>query len=55
MLVLAQEDDPAHPVDVAVELAELFPGAKLHVLGPGGIMWAHRARVRDLVGEFFTP
>lgn len=55
VLVLAQEDDPAHPVDVAVELAELFPGAKLHVLGPGGIMWAHRARVRDLVGEFFTP
>lgn len=52
VLVLAQEDDPAHPVDVAEELATLLPRAELHVLAPGGIMWEHRARVRDLVGSF---
>lgn len=55
VLILAQEDDPAHPVEVAEELAGLLPAADLHVLGPGGIMWAHRSRVRDLVGRFFTP
>jgi pimeloyl-ACP methyl ester carboxylesterase len=52
VLVLAQEDDPAHPAAVAEELATLLPGADLHVLPPGGIMWEHRARVRDLVGSF---
>lgn len=53
-LVLAQEDDPAHPVSVAEELADLLPHASLTVLPPGGIMWGHRARVRDLVGSFLS-
>jgi len=53
-LVLAQEADPAHPVSVAEELAALFPRASLTVLPPGGIMWRHRARVRDLVGSFLS-
>lgn len=55
VLILAQEGDPAHPAGVARELAEVFPRAMLHVLPPGGIMWGHRSRVRDLVGEFLTP
>lgn len=54
VLILAQEDDPAHPAAVAEELAGLLPAADLHVFGAGGLMWEHRARVRDLVGEFFT-
>lgn len=55
VLLLAQEGDPAHPASVARELAEVLSGAILHVLPPGGIMWEHRAHVRDLVGDFLTP
>ncbi len=52
VLVLAQEGDPAHPVQVAHGLGEILPCATVHVLPPGGIMWKHRAAVRDLVGSF---
>lgn len=54
VLVLAQEDDPAHPVSAAEEIAAVLTRADLHVLPPGGIMWAHRDRVRDLVGGFLS-
>ncbi|NNG37843.1 alpha/beta hydrolase [Flexivirga sp. ID2601S] len=54
VLVLAQEDDPAHPVHVAEELAALLPDARLEVLPPGGILWTHRSRVRSLIGDFLT-
>lgn len=54
VLVLAQEGDPAHPVPVAEQLADVLPHASLEVLPPGGIMWRHRARVRDLVGSFLS-
>ncbi len=54
MLVLAQEEDPAHPVAVAEEIGRLVPGATVEVLPPGGILWSHRAKVRTLVGEFFS-
>ncbi|QDO87638.1 alpha/beta hydrolase [Ornithinimicrobium ciconiae] len=55
VLLLAQQGDPTHPESVARELAEVLPGAILQVLPPGGIMWEHRSRVRDLVGAFLTP
>ena len=54
VLVLAQEDDPAHPVAVAEHLAQALPEARLEVLPPGGIMWRHRRTVRDLVGAFLS-
>jgi pimeloyl-ACP methyl ester carboxylesterase len=54
VLVLAQEDDPAHPVAVAEHLAQALPDARLEVLPPGGIMWRHRRTVRDLVGAFLS-
>lgn len=54
VLVVAQEDDPAHPVSAAEEIAAALTRADLHVLPPGGIMWAHRDRVRDLVGGFLS-
>jgi pimeloyl-ACP methyl ester carboxylesterase len=50
-LVIAQEDDPLHPVWVAEELAASLPVARLEVLAPGGVMWRHRARLRELVGS----
>jgi pimeloyl-ACP methyl ester carboxylesterase len=54
VLVIAQEDDPLHPVWVAEQLAASLPGAHLEVMGPGGIMWRHRARMRDLIGGFLS-
>lgn len=54
VLILAQEDDPTHPVSVASELAEVLPGATLHVAGPGGLIWEHRDETRDLVGQFLS-
>jgi pimeloyl-ACP methyl ester carboxylesterase len=53
-LVLAQEDDPAHPVWVAEHLAQALPSARLEVLPAGGIMWRHRKTVRDLIGAFLS-
>jgi pimeloyl-ACP methyl ester carboxylesterase len=53
-LVVAQEDDAAHPVRIAEELAAALPEAQLEVLPPGGIMWRHRARVRALIGDFLS-
>jgi pimeloyl-ACP methyl ester carboxylesterase len=52
VLVLAQEGDPAHPVHIAEEIAGRVPHARLEMLPEGGIMWRHRARVRELVGRF---
>ena len=53
-LAIAQEQDPAHPVWVAERLAAAIPDAHLEVLGPGGIMWRHRAVMRDLIGGFLS-
>lgn len=54
VLVLAQHGDPIHPVSAALELAQVLPAATLEVLPAGGVMWAHRDRVRRLVGEFLS-
>lgn len=54
VLVLGQEDDDTHPASVARELAEVFPRGTVHVAGPGGIMWRHRAQTRDRVGAFLA-
>lgn len=52
MLVLAQEQDPAHPVVVAEEIGRQVPHAQVEVLPAGGILWQHRDRVRGLIGRF---
>lgn len=54
VLVIAQEQDPAHPVWVAEELAAVLPDAHLEVMAPGGIMWSHRALMRELIGGFLS-
>ncbi|MBW3083854.1 3-oxoadipate enol-lactonase 2 [Austwickia sp. TVS 96-490-7B] len=51
-LVIAQRGDPAHPVSVAEEIAQVIPGSRLEILDDGGVLWAHRAKLRSLVGEF---
>ncbi|WP_409484781.1 alpha/beta fold hydrolase [Arsenicicoccus dermatophilus] len=52
VLVLAQEDDEVHPAQVARRLGEVLPQAEVHVLPPGGLLWAHRDEVRRLVSGF---
>jgi pimeloyl-ACP methyl ester carboxylesterase len=54
VLVIAAEQDPAHPVWVAEQLAAALPDAHLEVLPPGGIMWRHRAVMRALIGDFLS-
>lgn len=52
VLVIAQEQDPAHPVWVAEQLAASLPNARLEVMAPGGLLWRHRGKMRDLIGGF---
>lgn len=51
-LVVAQESDDLHPVQVALELGRLLPAATVEILPPGGVLWSHRRRVRALVSAF---
>jgi pimeloyl-ACP methyl ester carboxylesterase len=53
-LVIAQEQDPAHPVWVAEQLVSSLADAQLEVVPPGGLMWTHRAAMRDLIGGFLS-
>lgn len=53
-LVLGQEGDEAHPAGIARELAERLPRGALRLFDPGGLVWTHRAEVRDLVSTFLN-
>jgi pimeloyl-ACP methyl ester carboxylesterase len=53
-LVVAQRDDPLHPVTVAERLEGALPHARLEVLEPGGVLWRDRGRLRDLVAGFLN-
>ncbi|MEO8518943.1 MAG: alpha/beta hydrolase [Dermatophilaceae bacterium] len=54
VLVIAQEQDPEHPVWVAEELVASLKNARLEVLPPGGILVRHRSRTRELIGGFLN-
>ncbi len=54
VLLLAAEDDPMHPVGAARRLSQLLPAARLEVLGPGGLLWAHRRQVHELIAGFLS-
>lgn len=49
VLVLAQEDDPVHPVAVARQVAQALPHARLVVFERPGVLFRERARLRSLV------
>jgi 3-oxoadipate enol-lactonase len=51
VLVIGQEGDPAHPAQVARELAGCFPNGRSVILPPGGLLHRHRSQVRDLVRD----
>lgn len=55
VLVIAQEQDEAHPVWVAEQTAAAFPAGRLHVFGPGGALWTHRRELRTLIAGFLNP
>jgi pimeloyl-ACP methyl ester carboxylesterase len=54
VLVLAQENDPLHPVSVAAALAGALPHAELATLEEGGIHFTQRAQARQLVADFLA-
>lgn len=44
-LVVAQDDDPLHALDLAVEVAAALPGAALLALPAGGVFWTAAPQV----------
>ncbi len=49
VLVLAQQDDPVHPVEAAKEIAATLPRAQLVVFERPGVLFRERARLRELI------
>lgn len=54
VLVIAQEGDPAHPVEVARRIAGALPHSDLAVYSSRGALWGHRRELRDLVAPFLV-
>lgn len=54
VLVVAQEDDPAHPVAAAQRWLELLPNATALMLPGGGLLTAHRQALREAVAGFLN-
>jgi pimeloyl-ACP methyl ester carboxylesterase len=52
VLVIGQDGDEVHPLGVARRYAEALPAATLEVLPAGGVGWAHRDRLRELIAGF---
>ncbi|MCA1823536.1 MAG: alpha/beta hydrolase [Frankia sp.] len=53
-LVVGEADDDVHPVEVARELADALPDARLVVFDEPGTLWRRRGEVRRLVSEFLN-
>ncbi len=53
-LVVAQEDDPLHSLDLAVELAAALPDATLLALPPGGVFWTAGARTAGALADHLS-
>ena len=54
VLVIGQQDDEAHPAALAAELAERLPAATLRIFDGDGLVWGHRAELRELIGSFLN-
>lgn len=52
VLIIAAETDPLHPLEVAHEAAEAFPGARLEVLPSAYPLVTHRKEIRALLTGF---
>ncbi len=54
-LVLAQDGDPLHRVEVARDLAASLPQSTLEVLAPGGVFWNDSRTAQTLLADHLTP
>jgi len=55
-LVVGQEQDPLHPIDLARELAELLPSARLLALPEGGVFWTAAVEAQAALADHLaTP
>ena len=53
VLVLGQQGDPSHPVELAERLGSLLPRARV-VISEDPWLWANRSRLREVVSGFFN-
>ncbi|NMO51953.1 alpha/beta hydrolase [Actinoplanes sp. TBRC 11911] len=53
-LVLGSMGDELHPAAWAERLAELLPGAELHVYDRPSVLWTNRAELRDRISTFLN-
>jgi 3-oxoadipate enol-lactonase len=53
-LVIGCAGDDLHPVAVAEQLADALPAATLHVYDKPGLLWAHRADLRERISTFLN-
>lgn len=54
VLVVAQEDDPLHALDLAVELAAALPEATLLALPAGGVFWTAAAQAAAAIAHHLS-
>lgn len=54
-LVVGQDDDPLHALDLAVELAAALPDAALLALPAGGVFWTAPRQVADALALHLAP
>lgn len=54
-LVVGQEGDPLHRLDVAEDLVRALPSAHLLAVPPGGVFWTASRAVQDALAEHLTP
>ena len=53
-LVIGQEADPLHRLDVATELSTALPDSRLVTLPPGGVFWTAGRQATDALAEHLT-
>lgn len=53
-LVIGCHGDTLHPASVAVELAAELPNATLHLYDKPGVLWTHRADLRERIASFLN-
>jgi 3-oxoadipate enol-lactonase len=53
-LVIGCAGDELHPAGVAEELAAALPDATLHVYDRPGVLWTHRADLRERISDFLN-
>jgi len=53
-LIIGCRGDAAHPAEVAEQLADTLPNARLQVFDHPGIVWTERRELRRLIGDFLS-